>query len=112
MKKILKQIGVKCKLTKTEMKIYGEGMIDASKKKIFVGNSKPGLVANFFLSLGESNWWVFFVFDKSGKSSRIEFKKSSSKKFSKEIYGKGLFFLKISEYSFDISSRSLNFWDK
>ena len=38
MKKILKQIGVKCKLTKTEMKIYGEGMIDASKKKIFVGN--------------------------------------------------------------------------
>ena len=36
MKKILKQI-VKCKLTKTEMKIYGEGMIDASKEN-FVGN--------------------------------------------------------------------------
>ena len=31
--KNLKQIGVKCKLTKTEMKIYGEGMIDASKRK-------------------------------------------------------------------------------
>ena len=38
MKKILKQIGVKCKLSKNEMKIFGKGMIDASDKKIIVGN--------------------------------------------------------------------------
>ena len=38
MKKILSQIGVKCILTKNEMKIYGKGMIDASNKKIVVGN--------------------------------------------------------------------------
>ena len=38
MKKILSQIGVKCILTKNEMKIYGKGMINASNKKIVVGN--------------------------------------------------------------------------
>lgn len=38
MKKILNQIGIKCKLTKNEMKIFGKGMIDASNKKIVVGN--------------------------------------------------------------------------
>jgi len=38
MKKILNQIGVKCILTKKKMKIYGKGMIDASNKKIIVGN--------------------------------------------------------------------------
>jgi len=38
MKKILNQIGIKCKLSKNEMKIYGNGMIDASSKKINVGN--------------------------------------------------------------------------
>ena len=36
MKKILDQLGIKSKLSKNEMKIYGKGMIDASKKKIFV----------------------------------------------------------------------------
>ena len=38
MKKILNQIGIKCKLRDNEMKIYGNGMIDGDKKKIFVGN--------------------------------------------------------------------------
>ena len=38
MKKILSQIGINCKLTEDEMKIYGKGMIDASNKKITVGN--------------------------------------------------------------------------
>ena len=38
MKKILKQIGVRCKLSKNEMKIFGKGMIDASDKKITVEN--------------------------------------------------------------------------
>ena len=38
MKKILKQIGIKCKLSKNEMKIFGKGMIDASNKKITVEN--------------------------------------------------------------------------
>jgi len=38
MKKILTQIGIKCKLSKNEMKIFGKGMIDASDKKIFVEN--------------------------------------------------------------------------
>jgi 3-phosphoshikimate 1-carboxyvinyltransferase len=36
MKKILNQIGIKCKLTKNDMKIYGKGMIDASNKNIIV----------------------------------------------------------------------------
>ena len=38
MKKILNQIDVKCKLSQNEMRIYGKGMIDASNKKIVVGN--------------------------------------------------------------------------
>ncbi len=38
MKKILNQLGIKCKLTKNEMKIYGKGMINGNSKKIFVGN--------------------------------------------------------------------------
>ena len=38
MKKILNQIGIKCKLNKNEMKIYGKGMFDATGKKIIVGN--------------------------------------------------------------------------
>jgi 3-phosphoshikimate 1-carboxyvinyltransferase len=38
MKKILTQIGIKCKLSKNEMKIFGKGMVDASDKKILVGN--------------------------------------------------------------------------
>ena len=38
MKKILNQIGIKCKLTENEMKIFGKGAIDASDKKIMVGN--------------------------------------------------------------------------
>ena len=38
MKKILNQIGIKCKLNKNEMKIYGKGIFDASGKKIIVGN--------------------------------------------------------------------------
>ena len=33
MKKILSQIGIKCKLNKNEMKIYGKGMFDATGKK-------------------------------------------------------------------------------
>ena len=38
MKKILNQIGVKSKLTKNNMKIYGNGMINTSKRRIHVGN--------------------------------------------------------------------------
>ncbi len=38
MKKILNQVGIKCNLSKNEMKIYGKGMIDASNKKIVVRN--------------------------------------------------------------------------
>ena len=38
MKKILNQLGVKCVLNKNIMKIYGNGMINASKKKIVVAN--------------------------------------------------------------------------
>ena len=38
MKKILNQLGVKCMLNKNIMKIYGNGMINASKKKILVNN--------------------------------------------------------------------------
>ena len=38
MKKILTQIGIKCKLTKNEMKIYGKGMINVPNKKILVKN--------------------------------------------------------------------------
>ena len=38
MKKILEQIGVRCKLSKNEMKIFGKGFFDASNKKINVPN--------------------------------------------------------------------------
>ena len=38
MKKILEQIGVRCKLNKNEMKIFGKGFFDASNKKINVPN--------------------------------------------------------------------------
>jgi len=38
MKKILKQIGIRCELSRNEMKIFGKGMIDASNKKIIVKN--------------------------------------------------------------------------
>ncbi len=53
MKKVLAQIGVQCKLNKNEMKIYGNGMIDASDKKIKVGNLGDHRVAMcvFILSI-------------------------------------------------------------
>ncbi len=53
MKKILIQIGIKCKLSKDEMKIYGKGIIDASNKRIFVGNLGDHRVAMcaFILSI-------------------------------------------------------------
>ena len=38
MQKILKQIGIKTIYSRNELKIFGEGMIDASKKKISVPN--------------------------------------------------------------------------
>ena len=38
MKKIFNQVGIKCKLNKDEMKIYGKGMINAKNKKIIIGN--------------------------------------------------------------------------
>ena len=38
MKKILDQINIKSKLDKGEFKIYGQGLIDASNKKINVPN--------------------------------------------------------------------------
>ena len=52
MKKILSQIGVKCKLNKNEMKIYGVGPIDASKKRIQVGNLGDHRVAMCAFILG------------------------------------------------------------
>tara|TARA_B100000989_G_scaffold297760_1_gene284585 strand:+ start:878 stop:2224 length:1347 start_codon:yes stop_codon:yes gene_type:complete len=45
MKKILNQIGVKCILSKNEMKIFGKGMIDASNKKIKVKNLQDHRIA-------------------------------------------------------------------
>ena len=38
MQKILAQIGVKSKLSKSDLKIYGKGLIDASNKKIITKN--------------------------------------------------------------------------
>ena len=38
MQKILKQIGIKCILSKNEIKIFGKGMIDGTNKKINVPN--------------------------------------------------------------------------
>ena len=45
MKKILNQIGIKCVLKKDQMKIYGQKMIDASKKKIEVSNLQDHRIA-------------------------------------------------------------------
>ncbi len=45
MKKILNQIGIKCILNKDEMKIFGKGMIDASNKRIIVGNLQDHRIA-------------------------------------------------------------------
>jgi 3-phosphoshikimate 1-carboxyvinyltransferase len=52
MKKILNQIGIKCKLSKNKMKIFGRGMIDASDKKISVGNLGDHRVAMCAFMLG------------------------------------------------------------
>ena len=52
MKKILNQLGIQCKLIKDEMKIYGKGMIDASDKKINVGNLGDHRVAMCAFLLG------------------------------------------------------------
>ena len=38
MKKILEQFGVRCKLNKNEMRVFGKGNFDASNKKIIVPN--------------------------------------------------------------------------
>ena len=38
MKNILNQLGIRCDLNKSEMKIYGKGMINASNKRIYVRN--------------------------------------------------------------------------
>ena len=38
MQKVLKQVGVKSKFYKKDLKIFGKGMFDASDKKIFVPN--------------------------------------------------------------------------
>ena len=38
MKNILKQLGIKSKLNKNEMKIFGKGMFDASDKKLNIKN--------------------------------------------------------------------------
>ena len=45
MKKILNQIGIKCKLTNSVMKIYGKGFIDASEKKINISSLHDHRVA-------------------------------------------------------------------
>ncbi len=52
MKKILNQIGIKCHLKKNQMKIFGKGMIDASDKKISVGNLGDHRVAMVAFILG------------------------------------------------------------
>ena len=45
MKKILNQIGVKCILKKSEMKIFGKGMINAKNKKVTVENLQDHRIA-------------------------------------------------------------------
>ena len=45
MKKIFNQIGIKCVLKKDQMKIYGQKMIDASRKKIEVSNLQDHRIA-------------------------------------------------------------------
>ena len=53
MKKILSQIGVKCILKKDQMKIFGKGKINASNKKISIGNLGDHRIAmnGFILAL-------------------------------------------------------------
>ena len=53
MKKILNQIGIKCKLGKNVMTIYGKGMIDASDKEILIENLGDHRIAmcGFILSI-------------------------------------------------------------
>ena len=38
MQKVLRQIGIKSSSTKNDLKIYGKGIVDASKKKIDIPN--------------------------------------------------------------------------
>ena len=52
MKKILKQIGIKSVLKKNEMKIYGKGKVNASNKKIYLGNIQDHRVAMCAFILG------------------------------------------------------------
>ena len=52
MKKILNQVGIKCVLTKSEMKIFGKGMIDAGNKKIFINNLGDHRIAMCAFLLG------------------------------------------------------------
>ena len=47
MKKILKQIGIKSVLKKNEMKIYGKGKVNASNKKIYLGNIQGHVCFHF-----------------------------------------------------------------
>ena len=53
MKKILSQIAVKCILKKNQMKIFGKGKINASNKKISIGNLGDHRIAmnGFILAL-------------------------------------------------------------
>ena len=53
MKKIFNQVGIKCKLNKDEMKVYGKGMINAKNKKIIIGNLGDHRIAmcGFLLAL-------------------------------------------------------------
>ena len=53
MRKILNQVGINCKLKKDEIKIYGKGMINASNKKITIGNLQDHRIAmcSFILSI-------------------------------------------------------------
>jgi len=52
MKKILNQIGIKCKLTNDEMKIYGKEKIETKNKKIIVRNLGDHRVAMCAFILG------------------------------------------------------------
>lgn len=52
MKKILKQIGIKCELKKNEMKIFGKGMVDGKNKKIIVQNLGDHRIAMCAFILG------------------------------------------------------------
>ncbi len=52
MKKILDQLGIKSKLYKNEMKIFGKGMLNASNKKLYVKNLGDHRVAMCAFILG------------------------------------------------------------